>query len=209
MPTNRIISLVGVVLLTCAACQRASEAPSRERSAAGETVRSTQIVDDSPVVVEACLDISTAGVQTLAMLAQEDVEPYAISILLLPKVLQAAAESLAKSPETAHVTADWLQNEIRVCTPDPDTMCIRINATESSQSAAIAIIDTVSEAFVKLERDRVQGEIDRLTKAMNKNIGPDATPDQAQAQQVWHNMLATKVFEAVPKVITSARVKNR
>lgn len=209
MPANRIISLAGVVLLTCPACQRTSESPSHERSAPGVTMNSTQIIGKNPVVVEAYLDIKTAGVQTLAMFAQEDVEPYVISILLRPKVLQAAAESLTKSPETEHITADWLQTEIHVSTPDPDTMCIRLNATESSQSAAISIIDAVSETFLKLERDRVQGEIDRLTKAMNENIGPDATPDQALAQQVWHNMLATGVFEAVPKITSPARVRNR
>jgi capsular polysaccharide biosynthesis protein len=159
-------------------------------------------------MVEAYLNTKTAGVQTLVMLAQEDVETYVISIVRRPEVLEAAVETLTLCPKTEHITTDWLQTNIRVSTPDPDTTCVRLKATESSQSTAVSIVDAVCKAFLTLERDRVQGEIDRMTRAMKENGGANPTAEQAQAQRVWRRLIASGVFQAVPTVISAAELKN-
>lgn len=202
----RIALFFIVGLLSCIGCQREHEPISQVKITEESTTNSNPEFIPTPIFVETYLDTKTAGVQTLAMLAQEDIEPYVISLVRRPEVINAAVYTLKLSSETRHITASWIQENIMVSTPNPHTTCIGMNTTELSQLAAIAAVEAVSKAFITLERNRVQAKIDSIMQSMKEKIGPSPTPEQAQVKQVWQRLIESRVFEKVPTVISNAQV---
>ncbi len=201
------ILLVAAGLL-CGGCHRAKEAPALQRPASRTAASSTAETREETIVVVAALNTRTAGIQFMAMIEKQSVEPYVVSIVRRTEVFNAAVATLSRSPETEHVTTNWLHTHILVSTPDPDTTCIGLNTTEALQATAISIVDAVADAFVTLERDRVRREVDRMRQVMQKRFGSNPSPKEVLMQQAWQDMLASGVFETMPTIISSAHVKQ-